>query len=279
MEQSIAILILFYNKLEQTKECINSFLPCGFKIYVLNNGSELKQWKNLQSEYAHNSSVALFDAGKNLGPSGGRNHLIKHTDEPWLVFADSDIIIKPKEKWGSIFFDFLEKFPDARIVCPRIFNVHENEYMDKLQMIKKGNYLSTEIRSNSKTNYFPEGGVVVHRSIFKTYGLYDEKLFSFEGYEYALRAMISANGEFEVYHIDEIELIHHHQYQKSNSDRNAVRQRYNEEKLKASYDHIIAKYKIVFEHEWQWWSAKQVEEMTKKNWVKRIKKVLKKMFG
>lgn len=36
---AVAVLVLFFNKLDQTKDCIRSFIPSGQMIYVLNNGS------------------------------------------------------------------------------------------------------------------------------------------------------------------------------------------------------------------------------------------------
>jgi hypothetical protein len=90
----------------------------------------------------------------------------------------------------------------------------------------------------------------------------------FEDYEYALRALLSDKGSFEVHHIETIKLIHDHQYQKKASDKKAVKQRYNEEKLTASYNRLIEKYGIAFDHDWQWWTRKQVADMTDTPWKK-----------
>lgn len=39
---NLAVCTLFYEKLDQTIECIQSFLPPGVNIYVLNNGSRIR---------------------------------------------------------------------------------------------------------------------------------------------------------------------------------------------------------------------------------------------
>lgn len=274
MEQTVAILILFYNKLEQTTECINSFLPSGNSIYVLNNGSDENQWQVLQKTYRNNGQVVLLDAGSNLGPAGGRNLLIQQTKEEWLLFIDSDITIKPVYEWLTIFKKYITENPSVSIVCPKIFNVHEHAYMERLRLVKEGNVLSIENGEFQTSNFFPEGGAFVKRSIFTSYGLYDEKMFAFEGYEFSLRAMMSDYGELKAYYISNIELIHDHRFQKSNRDKIAVKQRYDEERLKSSYDHMVSKLGIVFEHNWQWWSNKQVKDMTIHPLVSRFKSLI-----
>ena len=279
MDQSVAVMILFFNKIEQTKDCINSFLPSGQKIYVLNNGSDISQWKKLQAAYSKKSSVVLFDAGKNLGPSGGRNFLISHTQEPWMIFVDSDITIQSPETWLSVLTEFLNKNPLARIICPRIFNIHEQSYMEKLRIIKTEDQLQIQVGNNECTNFFPEGGVIIHRSIFENYGLYDEELFAFEGYEFSLRALMSPHGELKVFNINDIELIHDHKFQKGSSNKKAVKERYNQERMKKSYDYLVTKHNIKFEHNWQWWTKKQEMDMTKLKWKQKIKQVVKFLIG
>ena len=50
MNNAVAVLIIFFNKLDQTIECIESFIPSQQPIYVLNNGSDKKLW-NARSYY------------------------------------------------------------------------------------------------------------------------------------------------------------------------------------------------------------------------------------
>lgn len=278
-EGNIAILVLFYNKLEQTKDCINSFLPSGEKIYVLNNGSPAADFLKLKKTYLEYSTVQFYDAGENLGPAGGRNFLINKTKEPWIICVDNDITIEPKGRWKDILQGFLNKNPQCEIVCPRIYNVHEHTYMQQLMLYRKEGKLEIKAGDFGISNFFPEGGVILSRTIFEKYGLYDEEMFAFEGYEFSLRAMLSVYGELKAFHMHEIELVHDHRFQQKSTDKDAVKQRYNEEKLKASYNRLISKYGIDFEHDWQWWSKKQVEEMTKKKWGTTLKKAVKGILG
>jgi len=280
LKPGVAILVLFYNKLDQTIECIESFLPSGQNIYVLNNGSDKLQWKKLQVNFKQQETIIFLDAGSNLGVSGGRNYLIKYTKEAWIFSIDNDIRVQPENNWLEIFEKFIINTPAAKIICPALFNVHENLWSQQLFLSNSANQISVETGNLTESNIFPGGGSIVHRSVFNTYGLYDEEMFvGFEDYEFGLRAMVSGKGELKVYHCAQIELVHDHRFQKSNNDKEAVRQRYNEQKLKASYDRMVSKYDIVFEHDWKWWTQKQVADMTQNKRVSQLKTALKKILG
>jgi GT2 family glycosyltransferase len=275
-ENNIGVAILFYNKLHQTIDSVNSFLPSGLPIYILNNGSDPGQWDKLKQEFSHSNAVDFLDAGANLGVSGGRNFLIQHTKEQWLLFVDNDITIRHPQAWLSAFDSFLKNNPAALIVCPRLFNIHENAYSPKLKILIDGRQVRILLGDYTITNCFPGGASFVHRTIFDNYGLYDEKMFvGFEDYEFALRAAKSAYGEFKVVSCDAIELLHDHRIQYDRKDKEAVRKRYDEDRLKASYQHLVEKYNIVFDHEWEWWCRKQVTEMTGPGTFQKIKNRLK----
>ncbi len=280
MKEAIAITVLFYNKIKQTIDCINSFLPSGQKIYVLNNGSDLTQWTSLQKIYADEKNVELLNAGSNLGVSGGRNYLIQYTKEPWIFSVDNDIIIQSQNGWKQLFDRFLLQVPGTKIICPQIFNVHENSYAGHLYISLIEKKVTADTLVGSISNYFPGGASIIHRSIFDNYGLYDESMFvGFEDYEFALRAILSGRGELKAHLYKEIELIHDHRFQKSAKDKEAVRQRYNEEKIKASYNQMVQKYDIQFEHDWQWWCRQQVTSMTVSDPLLFFMAGLKKLLG
>jgi glycosyltransferase involved in cell wall biosynthesis len=91
---SIAACVLFFERVEQTIECIGSLLPSGITIYILNNNSS-RCARNKLGEFCYkHHQVKLFDSDENLGVGVGRNYLISHTTEDWLIFVDSDIVLK-----------------------------------------------------------------------------------------------------------------------------------------------------------------------------------------
>ena len=223
MEQSIAILILFYNKLDQTKDCINSFLPSGQKIYVLNNGSEETQWSNLKSSFINRSNLLLLDAGKNLGVSGGRNYLIKSSKADWFFMVDNDITIKSPETWVEIIKEKIKQNPRADAFIPKMYNRHENEYACNYNMVIKDGKLFGELCDGNEINNFPGGAALVSRNVFSKFGLYDEQMFvGFEDFEFAIRGLLSKVHEpIRAILIDEFELIHDHKIQIKKADKKA----------------------------------------------------------
>lgn len=279
MSKNIAILILFFNKLQQTIECVESFLESNQNIYILNNGSDLKQWNNLKSFFKDSKSITFIDAGKNIGVSAGRNKLISYTKEPWIFCVDNDITISCSSSWIQKFENFINNRENIEIVCPLLFNKHDNTFSEKLSIKLYDKIVKLETGNFSISNCFPGGASIVRRSVYETYGMYDEEMFvGFEDYEFAIRAIVSLNKPLSVFHCDDITLIHDHRYQKTKNDKDAVRQRYNDEKLKKSYDRMVKKYEIFFEHDWKWWTQKQITEMTTRRGLSNFKNYLKKIF-
>ena len=270
-------MILFFNKLEETIACIDSFLPSGQPIYLLNNGSNENFWHLLQQEYDSNLQVTLFYSSTNLGVSAGRNYLIRHTLEPWLLIVDNDITAKDPVQWYLQMNNVLNEAGGFDAYSLHIFNKHEDCFVSPINVVQNGKKITIETSEELLTNCFPGTGSVVNRNVFLTHGLFDESLFvGFEDYEYALRCMLSSQGALKVLHINQIVFIHDHQVQKSKEDREAVRMRYNENTIRESYNSIVNKYQIEFVHEWEWWTRNQLSEMNRglmpkfKKWLKKL---------
>ena len=260
--------------MHQTISCINSFLPSGQDIYVLNNGSDSAQLIKLKQTFKGNDRVNILDAGKNLGVSGGRNFLIQHTKAPWLFSVDNDITIRHQHSWVEIFKQFLDSNSKVKIVSPVLYNVHEQANSLQLSVQLDNKCMKIETGVFAVSNCFPGGASLIHRNVFENYGYFDEAMFvGFEDYEFAIRAMFSEKGALEVHSLNAIELIHDHLFQKINKDKEAVRSRYDEERMKASYDWLVNKYGITFDHDWRWWTSNQVEMMTTPPWKKKLKQL------
>lgn len=280
MDNKIAVLILFFNKLTETIACIESFIPSQQSIYVLNNGSDKKLWKALQEKYSNNRQVIFFHSDTNLGVSVGRNYLIENTLEPWVLIVDNDIIIKDAQNWIFEFQTLLQENPALEVFTFHIYNVHEGHYVKPIRVVKHQRKVFIEDTDDLLTNCFPGTGSVIHRNVFSRHGLFDATLFvGFEDYEYALRCMNSPSGELKVLHTTEIELVHDHRFQKKNIDKNAVKERYNEQRIKESYNSIVKKYDVEFEHDWKWWTRKQVADMTGKTLFQKIKQRVARVIG
>jgi glycosyltransferase involved in cell wall biosynthesis len=276
----VAVLILFFNKVDQTIDCINSFLLSGQRIYVLNNGSHHEQLLLLKTKFKDNGQVSIFDEGHNCGVSVGRNYLIKMASEPWLFSVDNDITVKPENDWVNLFNEYIATNAEVKIISPRIYNIHENGWSQPVKIIKDGDVISLEQGNYETTNCFPGGASIIHKSVFDNYGFYDEEMFvGFEDYEFALRALMSEMGELKVHHVDFIQLMHDHRLQIAAVDKDTVYKRYDGEKHQKSFNRLLSKHNVQFEHDWEWWTKKQIEEMTTPKLWQKVKRKLKSLLG
>lgn len=259
---SVAVLIIFFEKPEQTIESIRSFAHTPAHIYVLNNRSGKKSSVLVQSETTGIENLTFIHSKRNIGPACGRNKLIEYTSEDWLFFSDNDITVDPHKNWFTLFQQALEENPGIRIFLPRLYNVHEDSFCSHPAFKHENGTIYLIENGSDSTNYFPSGASIVNRHIFNNYGLFDNRLFAFEDYEYAIRALLSDRRPLQAIEIDNISLIHDHRPVYRSSDKKAVRLRYNENLLNRSFNRILQKHGINFDHNWQWWSKKQVCEMT-----------------
>ncbi len=284
--KNLAVCILFYEKLEQTIECIRSFLPSGVNIYILNNGSSLSA-RNALGEFCDNhKQIIIFDSDKNLGVGVGRNYLINHTNEEWLLFVDSDITIKTSN-WVQKFTQCVNHYPDAEVFIPKLFNISESKYVSyrSIRIVEDKAFHDVEI-INNLTNTFPGGASFINRRLFDRVGLYDDKMFvGFEDFELCIRS-IRLGIPIKAYLICIIELIHKHQQTKKNEDKRAVLTRYDSNYLEASFKRMTEKHNIILESNWRNWAANQLEVILRKpnsvlnnNWMqwfyKKIQKIIK----
>jgi GT2 family glycosyltransferase len=271
MENNIAILIIFFNKLSQTISCIESFIPSKQNIYILNNASDPNAWADLQRQYINNNNIFFYNSNINIGPACGRNLLLEKCKEEWVFIVDNDICIKPQNDWKQLFEAHVLKTPIAKIFAPRIFNVHENAYSSKHKFVVRNKVVYMEDAIEKTTNYFSCCAIIINRLVFEKYGNFDKELFAFEDYEFSIRAMLSEAGNVEVFSLDDIEVIHDHQFQRKKQDKKAVLERYNEARIQKSMTRMANKHGITFEHEWRWWTKKQISDMNGKTFFEKIK--------
>jgi MoaA/NifB/PqqE/SkfB family radical SAM enzyme/GT2 family glycosyltransferase len=241
----LAVCILFYEKLRQTIQCINELLPSGVNIYVLNNGSSLSSRQAFSEVYSKCARIKIFDSDVNLGPGGGRNYLINHTSEEWLLFLDNDIFMKTSD-WLERISRHVALNADIEVFIPKIFIVRQKKYHAHYSYRIEGNMaFPDKIVIDERTNTFPGGASFISRNIFKRLGLYDDKIFiALEDCELSLRGIISGKP-IKAKLIYDIELAHDHRPAKKKVDRVAARVRYDLTATERSYKWIAEKHGIV----------------------------------
>lgn len=263
--KDLAVCILFYEKLEQTIECIQSFLPSGASIYILNNGSSCSARDEIGKFCDKYKQIKIFDSDKNLGVGVGRNYLINHTNEEWLLFVDSDITMRNSD-WVQRFAHHVSQCSDIEVFIPILFNVQENCYSSYAPFrIVGDNVIRDKKIVNDLTNSFPGGASFVNRKLFEQLGLYDDKMFvGLEDYEFCIRG-ICLGKSVKACLIHDIELVHDHRHTKKTEDKKALLARYDINLIEASYNRIVEKYNLILEGDWVNWSADTIEGILKKD--------------
>lgn len=277
VEINIAVCILFFERLEQTLACIESCLSSGVNIYVLNNGSSTSSRQALGEFCGNHKQIKIFDSDVNLGVSVGRNYLVTHTTEEWLLFLDNDIVVRTNE-WVDKLARHIHAHQEIEVFIPKLFNIHEASYVPycSTRIVESKAIHDVSITKNL-TNTFPGGAAFVNRQLFDRLGLYDDRMFvGFEDFELCIRALLMKNP-VKVKLIHDIKLTHNHIYTKKTEDRNAVLARYDITSLEFSFNRMTEKHKVILEGDWQKWVNYQVEKILKDEHLTPIKYIQKRV--
>lgn len=149
-----------------------------YEIIVVDAGSTDETPKILQ-KYAH--EITVIDQKERTGLAGGCNLGIRAAKGNYIIRLDADDTLCRTAL--SAQSALLDKNPGASFVYPDYYifrtggekiRVHLPEF-DPAEIFKRGDFLG--------------GGMMFRKSLFETYGLYDESLRSIENYEFILRLL------------------------------------------------------------------------------------------
>lgn len=270
---SISVCLLFFEKVNQTLECIQGFLPSNIPIYLLDNGSSYESSKEMINYIKNYPQVKYKKNSKNLGISKGRNELIKKTKEDWLFFIDNDISIKTIG-WIEQFYKETSLDKEAEVLIPKLFNVHLGCYTDYNKYEKQNNYLTNTYNVRSKNKYnnlFPGGASIIKASVFKKRGFYDENYFvGFEDLDFAFNALVN-NKPIKAKVINTIELWHDHRPTKNINEVLAAKTRYKDKTLEESYLYLCKKFNLPKKKYSNSWADGEFSFLTKPNLNELIK--------
>ncbi len=260
---SLAVCVLFFERVEQTIECIKSFLLSNVNIYVLNNGSSPLARSILGKFCESYKQVKIFDSDTNLGVGMGRNYFMNNTKEEWLFFVDNDIVIKTRN-WLQKVANHIFEHPDIEVFIPELFNMHEDRYVSYLSLRLVENKAIHDLKiENNLTNTFPGGASIVNRKVFNRLGFYDDKMFvGFEDFELCIRGILSEKP-VKACLIHDVELLHIHHGFRNSEDKKATLTRYNVNFIEDSYKRITEKHNIVLASDWRTWVSNQIEKSLK----------------
>lgn len=189
MEPRVSVLILNWNGLADTVECVDSFLQCdypNFHILVIDNGSEEDDVAQLESRYGEHPSIALLRNGENLGFNRGMNAGIRKALElgtDYVLLMHNDNVVDPH--FLTELVRGLAANPQAGIAGPRIYSYYRREE----QALSAGwinwwtgdSYLISRkllrLEKPTEVDYSAENGFLIRREVLQQIGLLPEDRF------------------------------------------------------------------------------------------------------
>lgn len=136
MNKKVVFLVLHYNSMEVTRECINSIKQLEhqerIEIVIVDNASPNGSGKILEEEYKNDEHIHVRLNSENAGFSKGNNfgyeYIKSNLNVQYLIVANNDIVFKQPDFLNSLDQEYEEsKFdilgPDIWNTC---LNVHQN---------------------------------------------------------------------------------------------------------------------------------------------------------
>jgi len=187
----IALVILNWNNVKDTIDCINSIEDSNYndyKIFCLDNGSKKNDYSILIKKFKKNKKIKFFKSNRNLGFAGGNNFIcskISLNDFDYVLLLNNDTIIKKD------FFDkinlAIKNLNDKKIgmLVPTIY--YHNKLLKEDKIWRADDF--GKISNKNKEIKHPVGcAMFIKSKLIKDYGLFNENFFAYgEEVEYAYR--------------------------------------------------------------------------------------------
>ena len=255
---NISVIIISYNRPEETLETINNVLSLKNEnnilneIIVINNASTVDYSIIENKMNTNNSNINLkyIKSDKNLGVAGGRNLGIKEAHNDGLLFIDDDAIFEDKEVLKKITF-LLSKDQNIGILAflsknyfTNEINLNEFPHFDKTLVNQKSFY----------TYYFVGVAHFIKKDVFEKVGYYPEDFFyGMEEYDLSYRAL---NKGYKILYSNSLKVLHK-KVQKGRQPNKFITQKLAENKIKVALRNLPALY--VLTHIFLW-SLKYLKE-------------------
>ncbi|MEO5646614.1 MAG: glycosyltransferase [Candidatus Paceibacterota bacterium] len=188
----ISIIIAAYNSEKYLAQAIESAIEQTYQhieIVVVNDGST-DDTINLIESYAKKDSRIVLISQANAGPSTARNTGFKNATGEYFCILDADDIMLPDKIESQV--EFLEKHEFADFTYSKVYYFMEGEntiYSHDLATINGTRVYKKLLQYG---NFIYTSTVFFRRSVFETYGGFDEQLRSAEEFDYWLS--LAGNG-------------------------------------------------------------------------------------
>jgi len=165
--KEVTIIILAYKSSHIIKNCLKNIINKGYKIVIVDNGSEDNLEDILKPNY-QNSGIELILLQNNVGFSKGNNIALRKVKTKYALLLNPYAIID-EESIDNMVIE-AEKDMDIAMVNPLFFGEDiptKNEILQKRKNLKDVEY----------ANFICCGASLMRMEIFKKIGFLDENIF------------------------------------------------------------------------------------------------------
>jgi glycosyltransferase involved in cell wall biosynthesis len=193
MEVYFSVVIPLYNKEAYVAKTLNSLLNQtyqNFEVVIVNDCSTDNSLRVV--EKIDDSRIKIIEHSENKGLSVSRNTGINAATHPYIAFLDAD------DQWDSVYLEtignLVEEYPDEFVFATHYREQYKNKFFipkSKFPHNTKGKTLLIRdfFQINLGRLIFTQSCIVVHKSIFKKVGYYDEDVTFAEDIDFFIRCL------------------------------------------------------------------------------------------
>lgn len=116
--KDIAVILINYNTSKYTLECIQKVVDktseeISYEIIVVDNNSEIADYKNLKTNFPKHPNISLYRSNINTGFGGGNMFGVKYAIANYLLFLNNDAMLQ--NDCLSILYRYMEENPSVGV--------------------------------------------------------------------------------------------------------------------------------------------------------------------
>lgn len=217
MKDLVSIIILNWNGIADTKECLaslNNITYKNYEIIIVDNGSKDNSITELKKLQARNNKIKLLQNRKNLGFAGGNNVGYKAAKGSFILFLNNDTIVS--KNFLTVLVNKINTSDKIGAVQPKILNYSEKNIIDSIGsylintgfLYHFGHNKKDNGKYNKESKIFTMKGacMLFKREVLEKVGIFDDKYFAyFEETDLCQRTWIAG---YSIWYVPDSEICH-----------------------------------------------------------------------
>lgn len=127
--KDVAVILINYNTSEYTLKCIEAVTTftseaISYQIIVVDNNSELEDYKNLKQNFPKKENIQLYRSDLNTGFGGGNMYGYQYANAKYVLFLNNDAMLQ--NDCLSILYNYMEKNPKVGVCTAQNYDEHNH---------------------------------------------------------------------------------------------------------------------------------------------------------